>query len=80
MRSMARAQIIMLTHFALSLDRFAILIFERGSMSLLPRDMILPGPDTDLIRDRFGGCHMGSTGLREHAQMWQTSLCGTRHR
>jgi len=45
-----------------------------------PEDLILPGPDTDLIRDRFDGCHLGSTGLREHAQMWQTSLRGTRHR
>jgi Carbohydrate esterase, sialic acid-specific acetylesterase len=39
---------------------------------------ILPGPHTDLIRDRFDGCHMGTAGLHEHAQMWQACLCGTR--
>jgi hypothetical protein len=89
-------------HFALWLNRFAILIFEqpiyvatasyfavpegyaanqaiirRAQQSLISsQDVILPGPDTDLIRDRFDGCHMGSTGLREHARMWQTSLRG----
>jgi hypothetical protein len=56
-------------------------VIRRAQQSLIsPEDVILPGPDTDLIRDRFDGCHMGSTGLREHAQMWQTSLRGTRHR
>jgi Carbohydrate esterase, sialic acid-specific acetylesterase len=56
-------------------------IIRRAQQSLIsPKDLILPGPDTDLIRDRFDGCHMGNTGLREHAQMWQTSLRGTRHR
>jgi hypothetical protein len=39
---------------------------------------ILLGPDTDRITDRFDGCHMGRAGLREHAQMWQTCLRGTR--
>jgi len=56
-------------------------IIRRAQQSLIsPEDLILPGPDTDLIRDRFDGCHMGNTGLRQHAQMWQTSLRGTRHR
>jgi carbohydrate esterase-like sialic acid-specific acetylesterase len=56
-------------------------VIRRAQQSLISsEDVILPGPDTDLIRDRFDGCHMGSTGLREHAQMWQTSLHRTRHR
>jgi hypothetical protein len=56
-------------------------VIRRAQQSLISaEDMILLGPDTDLIRDRFDGCHMGRTGLREHAQRWQTSLCGTRHR
>jgi hypothetical protein len=56
-------------------------VIRRAQQSLIrPEDVILPGPDTDLIGDRFDGCHMGSTGLQEHAQMWQTCLRGTRHR
>ena len=56
-------------------------IIRRAQQSLISlEDLILPGPDTDSIRDRFDGCHMGSTGLQEHAQMWQTSLRCTRHR
>src|SRR5262249_23266803 len=56
-------------------------VIRRAQQSVIsPKDMMLPGPDTDLIRDRFDGCHMGSTGLREHAQMWQTSLRGLRRR
>jgi hypothetical protein len=35
---------------------------------------IVPGPDTDLIRDRFDGCHMGSVGLHEHARAWTVVL------
>jgi hypothetical protein len=31
---------------------------------------ILPGPNTDLILDRHDGCHMASSGLREHAAAW----------
>jgi hypothetical protein len=50
---------------------------RRAQHSLIrPQDAIFPGPDTDLIRDRFDGCHMGTDGLREHAQMWQACLCG----
>ena len=56
-------------------------VIRRAQQSLISaEDVILPGPDTDLIRDRVDGCHMGRTGLREHARMWQTSLRGTRHR
>ena len=55
-------------------------IIRHAQQSLFnAEDGILPGPDTDLIRDRFDGCHMGTAGLREHAHMWQTCLCGTRH-
>ena len=39
-----------------------------------PNNGILPGPDTDLITDRFDGCHMGRNGLRDHARSWQTVL------
>src|SRR5262249_53174286 len=54
-------------------------LIRRAQQSLIrPRDAILAGPDTDLIKDRFDGCHMGSTGLREHAQMWQICLRGAR--
>lgn len=35
---------------------------------------VVPGPDTDLIRDRFDGCHMGRAGLREHARAWEVVL------
>ena len=56
------------------------IIRHAQQLLISPEDLILPGPDTDLIRDRFDGCHMGNTGLREHAQMWQTCLRGTRRR
>jgi hypothetical protein len=50
-------------------------IIRRAQQSLInAEEGILPGPDTDLIRDRFDGCHMGTAGLREHAQMWQACL------
>jgi carbohydrate esterase-like sialic acid-specific acetylesterase len=50
-------------------------IIRRAQQSLIsPQQGILSGPDTDLIRDRFDGCHMGTAGLREHAQMWRQSL------
>jgi Carbohydrate esterase, sialic acid-specific acetylesterase len=53
-------------------------IIRRGQQSLIDAEKwILPGPDTDLIRDRFDGCHMGTAGLREHAQMWHACLRGT---
>src|SRR5262249_19660173 len=35
---------------------------------------ILPGPDTDLIRDRYDGCHMGTAGLLQHAAAWEAAL------
>jgi hypothetical protein len=50
-------------------------IIRRAQQSLIsPREGILPGPDTDMIRDRFDGCHMGCAGLRQHARMWQDCL------
>jgi hypothetical protein len=55
-------------------------IIRHAQQSLInPHQGILAGPDTDLIRDRFDGCHMGCAGLLEHARMWQVSLCCTRH-
>jgi hypothetical protein len=55
-------------------------IIRSAQQSLInAEEGILPGPDTDLIRDRFDGCHMGRTGLREHAQVWQASLCDPRY-
>jgi hypothetical protein len=54
-------------------------IIRRAQQSLInAEEGILLGPDTDLIRDRFDGCHMGTAGLREHAQMWEACLCSTR--
>ena len=50
-------------------------IIRHAQQSLFNAEQrILPGPDTDLIRDRFDGCHMGAAGLREHAYMWGQSL------
>jgi Carbohydrate esterase, sialic acid-specific acetylesterase len=55
-------------------------IIRRAQQSLIsPQHAILPGPDTDMIRDRFDGSHMGTAGLREHARLWQISLCGKHH-
>jgi hypothetical protein len=55
-------------------------IIRRAQRSLIcPQQGVLPGPDTDMIRDRFDGCHMGTTGLREHAQMWQACLRSTQN-
>jgi len=39
-----------------------------------PNSAIFAGPDTDAIRDRFDGCHMGESGLKEHARAWAASL------
>jgi len=51
-------------------------IIRGAQQSLIsPQHAILPGPDTDMIRDRFDGSHMGTGGLREHARLWQISLC-----
>ena len=56
-------------------------IIRRAQQSLIsPQHAILPGPDTDMIRDRFDGSHMGTGGLREHARLWQISLCGEHHK
>jgi Carbohydrate esterase, sialic acid-specific acetylesterase len=56
-------------------------IIRRAQQSLIsPQHAILPGPDTDTIRDRFDGSHMGTAGLREHARLWQISLCGERQK
>jgi len=50
-------------------------VIRRAQQSLIsPDDGIQPGPDTDLIKDRFDGSHMGSAGLREHARMWHACL------
>src|SRR5215467_702484 len=56
-------------------------IIRRAQQSLIsPQHAILPGPDTDMIRDRFDGSHMGTAGLREHARLWQISLSGKHHK
>lgn len=39
-----------------------------------PTRGIFLGPDTDLIRDRFDGCHLGTAGLRAHARAWEAVL------
>jgi hypothetical protein len=47
-------------------------IIRHAQQSLIsPQQGILPGPDTDLIRDRFDGCHMGRAGPCQHAHMWR---------
>jgi Carbohydrate esterase, sialic acid-specific acetylesterase len=45
-----------------------------------PGHGIFLGPDTDLIMDRFDGCHMGRRGLAEHARAWQVVLTRARER
>jgi hypothetical protein len=40
--------------------------------------LILQGPDTDLIRDRYDGCHFGAVGLVQHAKAWRDVLMRTR--
>ena len=40
-------------------------------------NLILQGPDTDLIRDRYDGCHFGATGLVQHAKAWHDVLMRT---
>jgi hypothetical protein len=44
-----------------------------------PDNAILAGPDTDSIRYRFDGCHMGRAGLVEHARAWQVILRARYH-
>jgi hypothetical protein len=39
-----------------------------------PDKSIFAGPDTDLIKDRFDGCHFGKAGLVAHAQLWFETL------
>ena len=54
-------------------------IIRRAQQSLIsPQQGILAGPDTDIIRDRFDGCHLGTAGLREHAQLWRDALLESR--
>jgi hypothetical protein len=57
-------------------------IIREAQRSLIdPENAILAGPDTDLIGDRFDGCHMGQNGLREHARAWEEAiLSGLHHR
>jgi hypothetical protein len=43
-----------------------------------PRAGILPGPDSDRIRDRYDDCHMNETGLRKHAAAWVEALMQAR--
>ena len=50
-------------------------IIREAQQSLIDRTRgIFPGPDTDLITDRFDGCHMGTAGLRAHARAWEAVL------
>jgi Carbohydrate esterase, sialic acid-specific acetylesterase len=45
-----------------------------------PGHGIFLGPDTDLIMDRFDGCHLGRRGLMDHARAWQVILTRARER
>jgi hypothetical protein len=46
-------------------------VIRAAQRSLIdPANGILAGPDTDLIKDRYDGSHMGDTGLRQHAEAW----------
>ena len=38
---------------------------------------IFQGPDTDVIRERYDGCHIGGDGLIAHAQAWRVVLTGS---
>jgi Carbohydrate esterase, sialic acid-specific acetylesterase len=50
-------------------------VIREAQQSLIdPRNGIMQGPDTDLIKDRFDACHMGTLGLRAHAEAWKTAL------
>ena len=64
------------TYFAVPAGYDAQQAVIRGAQrSLIGMDgAVLAGPDTDLIRDRYDGCHMGSAGLREHARAWEAVL------
>jgi hypothetical protein len=41
---------------------------------LSKRDLVLRGPDTDLIKDRYDGCHFSREGLLKHARAWHDVL------
>ena len=41
---------------------------------ICPDELIFGGPDTDLIRDRYDGCHFSRNGLISHAQAWHEVL------
>jgi Carbohydrate esterase, sialic acid-specific acetylesterase len=50
-------------------------IIRAAQRSLInPHVGILPGPETDLIGDRYDGCHMGTLGLSQHAAAWEAVL------
>jgi len=51
------------------------MVIRKAQTSLIdPNRGIFRGPDTDLIRDRFDGCHLGDRGLRDHARAWAKAL------
>ena len=51
------------------------MVIRKAQTSLIdPNRGIFRGPDTDLIRDRFDGCHLGNRGLRDHARAWAKTL------
>jgi hypothetical protein len=50
-------------------------VIRAEQRSLINGDIgILAGPDTDVIRDRYEGCHMGTLGLSQHAAAWEAVL------
>jgi hypothetical protein len=55
-------------------------IIRAAQQSLVdPERAILAGPDTDAIKDRYDGCHMGGDGLRQHAAAWHAALMSDRY-
>jgi carbohydrate esterase-like sialic acid-specific acetylesterase len=50
-------------------------VIRAAQRSLINPDIgILAGPDTDVIGDRYDGCHMGTLGLSQHAAAWEAVL------
>ena len=46
-------------------------IIRRAQYALVDAEFgIVQGPDTDLILDRYDGCHMNEIGLQKHAAGW----------
>jgi hypothetical protein len=39
-----------------------------------PQSGVFPGPDTDVIADRYDGCHLGNEGQKQHAAAWRAVL------